>query len=218
MPPRYSEWLTLIFDHEPSTPQWCFDTDSPYFSGADQEIAELFTWTMSHCGKDLLQFSDDQVGEGLDYFFNPSCSNLSFSIRDGKYNWEMKLAAIRSIGHLYSDCFAVRCSSADLFDNEPGKTKLDTFCYMLWDVCPLNYWEGLETKVKGYDAVVDVMEAALSLKSRACVVSAIHGLGHTRFYSPDRIAKILDQFISNNQDFDSKILDYAEDAAYGCIQ
>lgn len=161
MPPlRYSEWLTHVFDHEVAEPEWFFDIHAPGFEASDREITELFICTMKNSGRDLLRFSDAQTNQGLNYLFSNSCSNLVFSIMDGAFAIELKLDAIRSIEILYTDCFAIRCSPTLSHLDELVCSPLNHICYMLWDVTPLNYWEGRPERIEAYTAVVDVMEVA----------------------------------------------------------
>ncbi len=215
MPPRYEEWLTRVFEHEVREAEWYFEDEAGEFYGSDAEIVELFTWTMTHCGTDLLRFSDDQVGQGFRYIFNGSCSNYAHTIRDGNVALEQRLSAIRSIKHLYVDCFAERCQGD--VRNARKSSPLGGICYMLWDVTCLNYWEGNPDQEQGYEAVVDVLEAALQLKNPACIESALHGLGHTMIYAEGRCKKIIRNFIVKNANTDPDVLFYAREALSGCI-
>jgi hypothetical protein len=218
MPPRYEEWLAHVFEHEVSGKAWYFDTDAPDFHGSDEEITELITWTLNNSGSDLARFSDEKVNQGLNYIFNNSCSNLVFCIMDGQFEIEKKLEAVRSVGKLYHDCFAVRCDQVLLHRDEASSSKLNQICYMLWDTSPLSYWEGRADAALAYAAVIAVMEAALQSKNIACVESALHGLGHTYNKVPDRIAEVIRNFIAANPRMRPELLAYAKNAALGYVQ
>lgn len=216
-PSRYSEWLTHVFDHEVTDPQWFFDIYAPDFSASDREITELFTHTMQNCGQDLRRFSDAQVDQGLNYIFSNSCSNFVFSILDGDFAFELKLEAIRSIETLYTDCFASRCTPVLSHHNELVCSPLNHMCYMLWDVTPLNYWEGRTRKAEAYAAVVDVLEATLRSNNIACLEGALHGLGHTYSHVPERIGPLVERFVSENSRLPPELLSYARNAAVGYV-
>lgn len=161
MPPRYAEWLDHVFNHAVADPEWYFDLDAPEFNASSVEITHLVTWTMENCGRDLAIYSDAQVGQGIDYLFSNACSNYVFSLMDADVPIDTRVDAIRSIKKLYSDCFDVRCVQVLGHHGEVSSSRLNSICYMLWDLTPLNYWEGRPDKYIAYEAVVDVMEAAL---------------------------------------------------------
>jgi len=213
---RYPEWLTHVFDHEVTEPNWFFDVDEPEFRASDRELAELFSITMKNSGRDLCRYSDAQVDQGLNYIFSNSCSNFTFSILDGEIEVELKVAALRSIQTLYTDCFEVRCSPTLSHLDEPG-SRLNHMCYMLWDLTPLNYWEGRPERTEAYSAIVDVMEAGLASHNLACVEGALHGLGHTFPYLPERIGPLIARYIARNPSVRPELLRYARNAAVGHV-
>jgi len=67
MNPRYEDWLRHIFDHEVKEPQWYFGEDAPAFEASDEEITELLGQTFLHAGKDLKEYTDEQVDQGIWY-------------------------------------------------------------------------------------------------------------------------------------------------------
>ncbi len=212
----YTRWIAHVFDHPPQDPDWYFHTDV-LFPVSDAEFVALFMETMQRAGTDLTRFDDVQVNSGLHYIFNNSCSNYVFQLIDADLPKEIKAAALLSIKHLYSDCLAVRCRPVLSHRDEPGATPLNDFCYMLWDVTPLGYWEGRPYQAFFYDTVLDVMEFALSSPNIACIESALHGLGHLHAYVPKQVEQIIDRFLHENQKQQRELLAYAENARSGCI-
>jgi len=93
----------------------------------------LFTATVRRCGEDLRQFSDDQVAQGLDLLFDPSFSDLSFSLKAASGPRSALLEAVQSIYTLYAHCFERRCAPLLSSSDERGGDPLDAVCWMLWD-------------------------------------------------------------------------------------
>ena len=214
---RYSEWLEHVFDHAVADPEWYFDLDAPEFNASSVEITHLVAWTMENCGRDLAIYTEAQVNQGLNYLFSNSCSDYVFSLMDADVPIDTRVDAIRSIKKLYSDCFDDRCMQVLGHLNELSSSKLNNICYMRWDVTPLNCWEGRPDKNLAYEAVVDVMEAALGSKNIACIESALHGLGHTKTYLPERITLIIEHFLATNSNLRPELKSYARNAAVGYV-
>ena len=129
MHPRYQDWLTYVFDHPVMDPQWFFAEHAPEFEGTETDYALLIAQTFQNSGKDLERFSDAQVNQGIWFLASPSCSNFSFSLREGTAPLPQKIAGIDSIFNLYRDCFATRCSEVLGHSNEPGASDLNPICY-----------------------------------------------------------------------------------------
>jgi hypothetical protein len=219
----YADWIKHVFDHpavdanREGLPKWYHSWDAPLFEVSDEEFLALFQKTMARCGTDLLRFTDAQVGNGLDYVFNPSCSNYIFQLRDGTLAREIKASAILSIAHLYSDCLGPRCKPILGHLNESGGA-LNAFCYMLWDVTPLTYWADNPDKIFFYEKVIETMAFGLRSTNIACVEGALHGLGHMQLDMPELVAHIVGQYILENPKARKEVLAYAMQARQGTVQ
>lgn len=217
-PPRYQEWLRYLFDR-PVTPNgWFFDTEFSEFEAQESEIVSLFTFTMHHCGSDLLIYSDAQVRYGLDYIFSNSCSNTVFALMSEAVPSAQKLQALASISTLYNDCFAPRCAPVLGHTSSSGANPLNYICYMLWDTSPLSYWERFQDRQPYYEAIATIMETALALTNPACVESALHGLGHLRAYFPERVSQIIGAYLRHETFVAPALRNYAQMAALGHVQ
>ena len=217
MKDAYQDWLRHVFDHEVTKDQWFFEVDAPEFRAEPIQIVELMTKTMQRSGTDLAGYSDDQVGQGLNYVFSNSCSNLSFAVFDGSVGLNQKLEVLRSIAALYKDCFEPRCRPALGHLSEPDASRpLNYICYMFWDVTPLAYWDGKANEEKAYEVVLDVLAEALNSSNIACVESAVHGLGHVHSRKlGSRVKRILGAFEPKLPD--NRLLPYVQAAATGCV-
>ncbi|MBI5005853.1 MAG: hypothetical protein HZB95_01885 [Nitrosomonadales bacterium] len=218
MPPRYAAWLRYVFER-PVTPNgWYFDLDEPDFEGSEAEIAELVAYTLENCGRDLAGYSEEQVYHGLNYIFSNACSNTVFALMDDIVPVALRLRAIAAIKLLYRDCFAPRCAPVLGCLDEPGGNRLNSICYMLWDMSPLGHWEGRPNKEVFYSAVVGVMEEALASSNPACVESALHGLGHAQPYFSARVVEVIAAYQRRNVYVSPRLKDYAQYARNGCVQ
>jgi len=220
-PPRYREWLTHIFDRPIADPPWYFPEDvmvDVHFHGAPAELAALFIHTMQRCKTDLAAFSDAQVDQGLYYMVNNSCSNISIDVKHESLSLDIRTSLLRSIKKLYADCFEERCAPVLSHLDEPGATRLNHVCYMFWDVSPLLYWRKDPNCALFDDVIVEVLQAALSLKNPACIESALHGLGHLRqIMGPTCPAKAIVTRFLETRSASPALKAYAAEAATGRV-
>jgi hypothetical protein len=212
---RYQEWLKHVFDHEVKKPQWYFDTDKPEFEASPIEIVELISQTFLRSGKDLLQYTDEKTDQGIWYFASSSGSNFSYSLKSSEVPLAKRLGAIENIFHLYSDCFAKRCTET-LGHLSEESSALNSSCYMFWDICPITYLNDVPDSKEMQDAVLNVLEKTLSIEHRACREGAFHGLGEIECTCPERVHEIIDGFLSKTK-LDGKLLTYAQDARDGNV-
>lgn len=214
---RYQEWLTFVFRRELTDPAWYFDFKEPDFEATAHEFTALITRTFRRSGTDLAQYSNDQVGQGLQYILSNSCSNIIFALRDNQVPLDERMQAVRSIKTLYSDCFNTRCTPALGHRSHPSaNSALNFICYMLWDVSPVASWERVDRKDEIYPVVLEVLADALTSSNIACVESALHGLGHVYHEAPGA-ADVVRRFLRAPHVANEALLAYAEQAAVGRV-
>lgn len=195
MHPAYDQWLTHVFAHDVTTPQWHFtDTYTP-FDGTDADYAELLTLTFTRSGTDLARYSDAQVDQGLWYLASPSSSDYLFALRNGQAPLAQKLQGIHSILHLYRDCFAARCTPTLSHLDEPDSSPLNGIAYMFWDICALSCLYDAPDKAALEDAVFTVLAETLKIPHRACIEGGLHGLGEMVHEYPERVHPIIDAYL-----------------------
>jgi hypothetical protein len=215
-PARYEEWISYLFD-QPLISR-TGDVHAEDFDASDREIAALFAATMRRCGDDLLRFSVGQVAQGLDFLFNPALSNHAFSLKAESVPKSARIEALQSIHTLYTDCFERRCEPVLSHLDEPGSNPLNSVCYMMWDVSPLNYWKDDPDAAFYYDRVVDLLDQVLALENQACQESALHGLGHTAAYArPGQVAAVIDRFLRLRKNLRPELAHYARCAVTGSV-
>ena len=218
MHPRYQEWLTYVFDHPVTDPQWYFELDSPEFAGSESDFALLISQTFLRSGEDLQRFSDAQVNQGIWFLASTAGSSFILSLRDGQVPLIEKVTGIKNIFCLYRDCFAARCSETLGYRDEPGALDLNRICYMFWDICPLThlYLDDVANRPDLEDAVFSVLERTLQIEHRACREGALHGLGHMAYAYPERVRAVLEKFLAKAA-IDDALRGYAENARAGNV-
>jgi hypothetical protein len=214
MNPRYQEWLSYIFNHEVEAqkPQWYSSADVPTFEASDNEMTELIGQTFLNAGKDLIKYTDEQVDQGIWCFVSMSGLDFMRSIKSPGVPLVKRLEAIQNIFHLYSDCYAKRCTEVLGHLSEEG-SPLNSSCYMFWDISPLTVEEDQEIQ----NAVLSVLEKILTVKHRACREAAFHGLSEIFYSRQEAVQRIIDQFLSQTT-LDEKLLAYARNAREGNVQ
>ena len=216
-PDFYEIWLQYLFDHEEAMGDWHFD--EVYIPELEENPHQVVAFTqrmMDNYTTDIDPYSDWQIAMGLSYVFNNSFSDLSFALRDTPVPLEDRLAAIRSLKVLYTDCFAKRCTPA-LGHRSESDRKLDIFCYMIWDVTPLSFCTNKKEKPAFYEALFEVFRAGLQSTNIACIESALHGLGHLVFhYKP--AAQVIEEAIPWIRRKAPRLLTYAKASKVGMIQ
>jgi hypothetical protein len=219
MPPRYYEWLKHFVDRPTTENGWYFYVEDTHFDADEIELNLLITHTLENCGKDLTVFSDSQINYGLMYIFNNSCSDIVFALMSDDVPAEIRLRAIDSIKILYEDCIAPRCAPLLGHINELGSNPINEICYMLWDASPLSWSESKPSPEREifYNAVIDVLEEALTSKNPACVESALHGLGHIQSSCIEPVTEVIKNYLKNVS-VSTQLTTYAKQAILGNVQ
>ena len=212
---RYQEWLKHVFDHEVKDPQWYFDAEAPEFKASPIEITELLGQTFFRAGKDLTEYTDAMVDQGIWYVASPSGSDFMFAVKSSEVPLTKRLETIGNIFYLYSDCFAKRCAETLGHLSEEGSA-LNSSCYMFWDVCPITCLDDVPEKQEMQNAVLTVLEQMLGINHRACREAALHGLSEMFYSRQEAVQRVVDRFLSKIAS-DEKLLAYARNAREGNV-
>ena len=213
---KYHEFIKFLFDRNESEGDWRFDSTLTEPELTEEEAVEFIHRMLEDCETELSRYSDWQLGLGIDYIFNNSCSDLSLILRDGSVAIEKRVSAIRALKSFFKTYLNKRCVRALGHLSEDGN-ELNHFCYMLWDTTSLTYCEKTTEKNDIYSIVAEVMEYSLSLDNIACIESGLHGLGHLELYY-DEAPKIVRKFINSGKLMDDRLIAYAKQAEKGCVQ
>lgn len=170
---------------------------------------------MERCQFDLIRFSDAQVGSGLWFLFSNAHSDYTMMIRNGTLTADQQAGVYESISHLYHGIFQQRCAETLGHLSENG-TELNLICYMFWDVSPLA-WLPEDCPAAIVEALFNVLKDALGIPHRACIESALHGLGELYCRHPEMVERTLDEFLARSV-LDPALMNYAINARSGQIQ
>lgn len=218
MSPRYAEWLRYVFDRPVTPNAWFFDLQVEPFDAGPVELAGLVVSTFERCGRDLAQYSNEQLRYGLSYMLDNSSSDTVFALMSDDVPTDLRLRAIAALKVLYSDVFEHRCAAVLGHTDEPGANALNYTCYMLWDASPLSCWERSGQRSVFYAAVSEVLAHALRSPNRACVESGLHGLGHLHSSCPAQVEEIVDAFLASGAARCPDLRRYARAARKGHVQ
>ncbi|MEH2092793.1 hypothetical protein CDG77_34710 [Nostoc sp. 'Peltigera membranacea cyanobiont' 213] len=208
----YEKWLNCVFGSSVNQV-----LSSSRLNELDANTTfEFFYTTLLHSGSELLRFSDKQVNNGL-YLMFSSSANIIYALKEPSISAQARTAAIRAIKILYTNCFEKRTRPVLSHLDEPGASSINSICYMLWDMTPINTW-GNKGDCEYFELSLEVLEFALHLKNPACIESALHGLGHMgSFGSNHRIYRMIDDWIKQAQTSRPELLQYAAIAQQGYI-
>ena len=217
--PGYDDWLRFCFDHEVSDPQWYWECDDYDWREPEPDtLAEYLTRLFSN-SRDLLdEYSPEQVEQGLRFICGIG-SEYFHRLRGSNLAHETQAACVRSIGKLYTDLFARECSHfyGHLDDGPETPHPLNGLCYMFWDMDCLEGAARRPGEEPLVEPIFEVLECAIGQPSPACVESALHGLGHLCQYHPERVQRIIEDYLQSQTDAGSELKTYAQRALTGCV-
>lgn len=214
---RYHEWISFIFEHPVTNPEWHWARDAPTFQASEEDYALLIGQTFTHSGRDLSRFSDAQVNQGINFLASTACSDYMFALKDSKVSMDTRLSAIRSIFVLYRDCFQPRCTETLSHLGHVPRSALNPMCYMFWDINALGCLESTDDESALADCVFSVLADTLKLPHLACQEAAIHGYGEFSCFYPERVEEAMDAFLATKI-ASPALRAYAENARVGNIQ
>jgi hypothetical protein len=182
------------------------------------EWVQIQTALFAHSGSDLAQYSNDQVGLGLNYVMNNSISRVSHYAKDPSVPAAAALRMMQALIHLWSDCVGPRLAHIRAPIGSCSAGQLGYVCYMWFDDWPTFYHHrGL---AEWRDALWDVLGGMLNVACREVQISALHGIGHQGRYLQRQPAIDLRvaEFCRNADPLDTELIDYAHAACHGHVQ
>ncbi|MEO6037739.1 MAG: hypothetical protein ABIQ93_04940 [Saprospiraceae bacterium] len=158
MKTSYQKQLHYIFDRPVTEKPWYWsprEEEEPVFEESNPLEAFEFIERLCLTAKtDLVPFSDDQVGVGLDFVFN--YSGLASDFKQASVSFERREQAIRSLAVLFRELLDPRCKPQTSAYSKEIDSELNNFCYMFWDVCPWSNWfDYAKIDKEGYDDLLE---------------------------------------------------------------
>lgn len=210
----FEDFILHVFNHSVAEPNWFFDSEEEYIEISDELLVHHLCKLFKSPSEYLARYSNDQIGQGLTYLFNASCSNFSHQIIRCE-NKTLTTEFIATIPNLYTNLLEQRCEPI-LSHTNTNKVPnlLNTTCYMLWDSTPLLLWyDDKERQV----LICEKLAEILNSKNIACVESALHGLGHLQMYNKKLVSEVIDRFLNSTTIINESLIAYANNAKSGYI-
>ena len=190
----FENWLNVVFDAKWTSSK---DYDDGYFWVGDP--LDVFVENCLKLFEDpailLERFSAEQLEAGFYNFI------LSPRVGLDLWLWNKKNPAGLRRGFILS--------SVNVFEQVFTKVPVENSCFMWWD-CLRGFAEDKDLKVA--DWMFAALSQILEIDSRACRLSALHGLGHIEHKGKKNL---IEKFLRQNPDFDDK--EYALAAIEGKV-
>ena len=214
----FKDWVHFVFEGVPSSPTLGKVEDTVWIK--NKAIA------LEYCAK-LFQepgflrdtYSPQQVIEGFELLLDHCCLEGGRALFSGlawdqDLPWIARERYIASMGELFERLFAEM-----LFKDLP-RPEWTGPVYMWWD--PLVFAEGKrinEDANRVRASLYTTLCRILSLGSRECQKSALHGLGHLFCATRDlMIGKAIDQFLATHESLDKDLKRFAVECSDGMVQ
>lgn len=203
----FDHWIKLVFDHPVAPREWHWSDDAEIWNLqlSSLEHVDFLTRVFRNPERLYPQFSPDQIGVGLDFLINPCFGCYACDI-DASANVPLaeRLVCVRSILSLYQNCFVPLLPNEydPVESRRPDAPRLDSVCYMFWEVAPLapfSKHEDPRQPVEEYqlieDACLGVMAKAMSIRHSACQEGALLGLSLWAHHYPTRVKAVLVEYL-----------------------
>lgn len=201
----FDEWIKFVFDHPFKEPPWYWDKSWYEFWDAWSEHFEpdrhlAYVTKLFDNASSLLidRYSPEQIDQGLTMLLSgPKDFEIRELIWSHKLPWAVRAKCVASMVILFRDIFS--------------QLPIEHACFMWWD--ELRDWDHRKDRDPHIrEVIVKALEQILTLPSRDCQMSALHGLGHLPH--PSRVSLIQD-YLQQTSDMDEELREYVQDAMAG---
>jgi hypothetical protein len=213
----FEEWISFVFNHEVSNPEWYWDTDIEQWVDTQEVTVDYLTRLFKQPLRYVGPYSDKQLNQGFWYLVGNG-SEYMFALLDEKVPLESRLHCIQSFADLFTKLFAEKCSPHLSHFDGTGACPLNLVCYMWWDIIPIGGRPEFVSQNAIDEECLRVMEKVLHLDSIACQESALHGLGHWHLSYSQRVENAIDRFLVSHPNLRPELLRYAKSARRGYVQ
>jgi hypothetical protein len=214
---RYESAIRYLFDRpvpKQGESEWYWNIDEAEFDATPLEWVHIQTLIFANAATELVQYSDEQVGMGLNYIMNNAISNVPFAVLDAPL--EDGLRMMRMLKRLWKECIGARLCHVQRPIGSSNDS-LGFVCYMWFDVWPI--FTNVRHIKEWREAMSDVLLSMLSVPCREVQIAALHGIGHnlTDLDCEVNVIERLQNYIANIPASDSDLRSYAEQAAMGRV-
>ena len=196
---------------------WFFDHDCDWWDPEPAIAVAYLTRLFEHPDPALRWFSDSQIAQGLTYLVSTSASGDNGWLYSTDVAIEDRVRCVEAVASLFAQLFVPRCTAhlSHLSETEAGS--LNGVCYMWWDGFPCLALAGDPNLPIMQETALRTMASILGLESLACQESALHGLGHWQGTHVRQVNAIIDGFLDENPEIDTRLISYAHAARCGCV-
>ena len=215
----FEDWIEHVFSHEVrfQRPQWFFDADAEWWNPEPIEAVAYFNRLFEEPEEPLRWFTDAQIAQGLTYLVSTSASGDNGWLYSTDVPLEERVRCGNSVVSLFTKLFMPRCTAHLSHLSEPATGPLNVVCYMWWDEFPCIALSDDPALPTMHQHALQCMGRILAMDSLACQESALHGLGHWQRQYPAQVKTIVDRFLGNFVDLDTRLVTYAKSARAGCV-
>ncbi len=226
--PTFDEWVDYCFTQGMADFRFGAETDSKrrevearsesFLCIPPPILAEYLPRLFWNPGFIADRFSHDQIADGIWFLFG--CASAYYEdLRFGPVSAPKQIECISCVGALYTQLLdRVCCRNASEPDGDfINKLSVDGAVYMIWD-------DGIRGAVcvpEQHPHLVDPGFAVLrrvlhECRTSSCRISALHGLGHLYLDFPERVERLIDEFLDRTE-IPDWVVRYASDAREGCV-
>lgn len=200
---KFEDWCYYVFTSS--------DPPDEVYQLGDVQTLTYATRAFENARQVFAPFSDDEIRDGLWSFASEWGLH---GLADMSIDYDLRLRCVQSIYTLYTDLFMVRCEPylSAMRQDEPNR--LNTLCYMWWDIFP--FYGNLSGDERKPNEFLPLLERILSLDHIACQESALHGLGHMSANRTE-IERMIDAYLKRNTHISESLRNYALSARGGCV-
>lgn len=165
-------------------------------------LADYVTTLFGSPGFIAQRYSDQQIADATSYLFGLASSYFSYLFSKAVPD-ETQVRCMDLVATLYTDLFDLVCGKrgTDPDTHYTNSLSVDIAVYMIWDVGNIGGWVMFTGSCphlaeSGFGVLETVLEKC---RTSSCLMSALHGLGHIQWENPDRVERIIDDFLSSRQ-------------------
>lgn len=194
----FDEWVEFVFDHPVTDPAWHWSDEWEHYASDGVKLLRYLIRLFREPSFLFEKYSPAQLEQGFWFISGLLCLARFMGLPWQKnLPWKLRRDLIESMFDLFERFFALNA--------------LDTSCFMWWDGLAYGYHmtDGKPDDANGarvQQAMFETLKRILYLESRACRMSALHGLGHLKH---PELEKTIDGFLAAHADVDEELRQYA---------
>lgn len=195
-PALYASVLRYLFDRpvpKDKGQEWFWDADEAEFEATPLQWVHIQTVLFANAGQDLAEFTDEQVGMGLNYVMSNSVSQVPHMVNNTSVPLAQAMRMMEALPLLWDGCFGPRLATAQPTGSETGRLKFA--CFNWFDAWPS--FRNASHIPEWRDAMWNVFRKMLESPLRDVQLVALDGFAGDGAYleRPERIQVLMNEFL-----------------------